>query len=193
MKKLLRRKTKNLIIATLAGVVLLIFLLSYSETGIPPTLERAVSSRNQNPDFFIVNSRSSQYDEQGLLSIVMEGDSITHAPDSNTAIIKKPSFSLYKQGRLNWTINSATGTIHNENNQIDLEQQVVITSSDGQTTMKTPALTIFADDEIAVTDKPVTIVSPTGFTRAIGLKANLKKEQIHLLKQVRGQYDAVSP
>jgi lipopolysaccharide export system protein LptC len=180
----------NTLIASAAAVLLLVFLLSYSETGTPPTFSTQ-SSQNTLPDYYLLESNSSQFNQQGLLDFTMTSTAITHNPEHNSIDLKEPKLHLYQDGELAWLVTAHTGAIYNSGKKVDLQQRVVISSSDQEITLKTPQLTIFPDKKLAKTNKPVTLQNPNGFTRAIGLKANLETKNIDLLKQVRGQYQGV--
>ena len=94
--KLFSTRNINTIIAAIAGLVLLVFLLAYSETGTPPAFTKS-SKTKQRPDFYLTNSHTKQYDEAGLLDIVMNSEAIKHNPEDDSISIKKPYFEVFKQ------------------------------------------------------------------------------------------------
>ena len=190
MAKLISTRRLNTILAGLAGLILLTFLLVYSETGSPPTLSPDQQVDN-NPDYYLRNVNSRQFDEQGALDFTVVTQSIEHNPKDNSAKLKEPFFSLYRDGKLEWTITSQSGTVYEAGEKVDLQQRVIIASSDQQTTLKTPQLVIFPDKKLVKTNKPVTLLNPNGFTRAVGLRADLHTKTIELLDQVRGQYERI--
>jgi lipopolysaccharide export system protein LptC len=190
MKQLISTRVFNTTAALVALAVLLLFLLSYSETGSPPTI-LVEEPTSDYPDYYLVNAKSTQFGPQGALDMTIKSESILHEPQTNSSLLKQPRIALYQDGVLNWTIRSDTGVAYQTEQRIDLEQRVIIASGDNQTVLKTPFLALYPEEERAETDKPVTLQSPTGFTRSVGLKVNMKTKQIHLLDQVRGQYNAV--
>ena len=190
MATLLSTRVINTAIAGTAAAVLLMYLLSYSETGSPPIIVEQ-PTQNKRPDYYLVNTQSTHFDQQGLLDIAIDSEFVEHNPDNNSADVKEPLFMLYRDGALSWTVSSQSGVIYKGGNQVDLQQRVVITSSDGATVLKTPQLIIFPNKKLAKTDKPVTLQNPNGFTRSIGLNADLQHKKIDLLNQVRGQYQGM--
>ncbi|MBL4828072.1 MAG: LPS export ABC transporter periplasmic protein LptC, partial [Spongiibacteraceae bacterium] len=187
---LINTKTFNTGVATAAIVVLSLFLWSYSETGSPPTLLTEKETK-LNPTYYLANAKSSQFDENGALKMTIKNDFVEHVPEDNSSLLKQPRIALYRDGVLDWTIRSDTGVAFQTGYRIDLEQRVIIASGDNKMVLKTPFLSLYPDEKRIETDKPVTLKSPAGFTRAIGLEANLQTKQVHLLDQVRGQYNAV--
>lgn len=186
----LNKKTTNFIIITLSIAVVLSFLWNYSETGAPP-MPALTGPTNHQTDFYLVKATSRQFDEHGLLDSELYSDTVDHYPGRNLAELSNPEIKFYKNGEHTWTITSQSGIVHGGGEQVDFSQRVVINSDDKQATLKTPFLTAYPNRKFAETDKPVTLVNPKGFTRAIGMTANLENKQVNLLKQVRGQYNAV--
>ncbi|MEE8058902.1 MAG: LPS export ABC transporter periplasmic protein LptC [Pseudomonadales bacterium] len=180
----------NTTFACLAVVMLLTFLLAYSETGTPPTLGLE-QSNDTLPDYYLTNIRSTQFDKQGMLDFTMASPSVEHNPKDNSANLKEPVFNLYQEGALVWTISSQSGVVYNGEVKVDLQQRVIISSIDQEIILKTPQLVVFPNKKLAKTNKPVTLLNPNGFTRAVGLRADLQTKTIDLLEQVRGQYEGV--
>ena len=188
MRKLIRTRTLNTIFAGAAALVLFLFLWNYSETGNIPKLTQD-SEKNNPPAYFFEKIYSKEYSELGLLDAEITSDSIKHDPNNNSATLKQPTFDIYEQGVHQWNIQSQYGLISDKGNLVTLKQQIVATSGDNHSIFKTPLLILQPEEKIAKTDKPVTLLSPTGFTRAKGLYADLAKRTITLTKDVRGQYD----
>ncbi|MGF6670288.1 LPS export ABC transporter protein LptC [Pseudomonas monsensis] len=51
-------------------------------------------------------------------------------------------------------------------------------------------MTVFPQDQYAQTEQPVRIDGAGGVSTGVGMKAYLKESRIHLLSNVRGQYEA---
>lgn len=186
--KLFSTRNINTSIAAMAGLILLIFLLAYSETGTPPALTDNMQTK-QYPDFYLINSYSKQYDKEGSLDIIMKSQSLQHNPEDDSISLKRPYFQFFQDGVATWEIKALSGTAYNNGNKIDLEQRVAMINENKQSSLKTPQLFIYPNKKHANTEQPVTLRSPNSFTRAIGMKADLSTKQITLLDQVRGQYE----
>ena len=186
--KLFSTRNINTSIVAVAGLILLIFLLAYSETGTPPTLTGNMQTK-QYPDFYLINSYSKQYDKEGSLDIIMESQSLQHNPKDDSISLKRPYFQFFQDGVATWEIKALSGTAYNNGNKIELEQRVAMINENKQSSLKTPQLFIYPNKKRANTEQPVTLQSPNSFTRAIGMKADLSTKQITLLDQVRGQYE----
>lgn len=185
--KLFSTRNINTIIAAAAVLILMIFLFSYSETGTPPAFN-SDNYTKQNPNFFLVNSRGLQFDENGERDIAISSERMVHNPEDDSINIREPRFTFFKDGEISWKVRAQSGVIDQGRDQLELQQRVEMVSSDGRSSLTTPQLFIFPNTKKAKTAKPVTLTNSNGFTRAIGMNADLQKKHIALLSQVRGQY-----
>lgn len=185
--KLFSTRNINTFIAASAIVVLMVFLLSYSETGTTPTFNSASYSK-QNPNFFLVNMRGVQFDETGTRDIVITSERIMHNPANDSVNMSEPRFTFFKDGKFTWNIRAQFGVIDQTGDQVELQQRVKMVNRDGVSSLTTPQLFIFPNTKKVTTSKPVTLTSNNGFTQAVGMSADLQKKQIELLSQVKGQY-----
>jgi lipopolysaccharide export system protein LptC len=188
--RLLSNKNSNILIGALSAVLLLAFLWRYSETGVPPALSQAADKSNRI-GFYLLQSNSKQFDQWGKIETSLYSDQLENYPLKKQAIMTNPVVKFYDNGVHTWTVTSRNGLIRNKGQRVDFSQQVVITSTDGKNTMKTPLLYTFPERKIAKTPKPVTLETPEGFTRAVGMEAQLTEKRVQLLNNVRGQYHAI--
>lgn len=191
MKSILGKHGPNTAIAGVAILVLMFFLLSYSETGTPPAFIGQTPAE-QRSDYYLKQSTSTDFNALGQREAILRSESTVHIPNGDKARLLQPHLELYENDQLIWTVNSQIGFLSQQGQLIELEQRVIVTSGNQQTIFNTPQLTIEPDKKLAKTRKPVTLRNPNGFTRAIGLQADLAKQEVYLLKQVRGQYQGVS-
>lgn len=190
MNRKLRARVFNSVIGLVTAILILVFLVDYSDnTSLPEFIpEQAIATHSQ---YFLINTRSTEYDEQGLLSFTLFSKEIEHNPADDSADMKDPEFELFDAGQRQWTVTAQLGTISADGTTLDLQQRVTVTSEDRSTIMKTPQLTIYPDKKLAKTDKPVTLQNPYGFTRSVGLRADMNRKRVELLEDVRGQYRGV--
>lgn len=191
MKRKLRAKLLNGSIGIITGVLILAFLLDYTNTGTLPSLSTQ-SVTNIHPEYFLTTTYNVEFDRGGQVEIKLTSDEIRHNPADDSAQLKSPRVELFDKGQREWTVNSQLGKISADGSTIDLEQRVEVASEDQLTLLKTPQLLIFPNEKMAKTDKPVTLQNPYGFTRSIGLTADMESKRVELLQQVRGQYQGVA-
>lgn len=179
----------NRIVILAVATVVVVYLINYSEPGGPPIFRESSLKTNTKPDYFLVNSISTQFSKHGQIESVAISDRVEHNPDGDSINLSNPHFQLHKEGALTWNVNASYGVVFPDSDEVRLKQQVTIVSADEQTSLKTPQLTIFPNKQRAQTDKAVTLYGNSGFTRAVGMRADLDNKQIHLLSEVIGQYD----
>lgn len=192
MKKLIKTRTTNTLIAACAAAILLYFLLFHSDTNTLPTLNNPQTNAeaNQPADVFLSNTISQQYNEQGLIDSIIHSDTIGYYPNNENAIITRPRVTLYQQGVNAWQLKAETGILENNGEQLTLKNNIIINSADKTTTLTTEQLTALPQQKIIHTDQAVVMTQPNGITNAIGLHANLMSEEISLLNHVKGQFNA---
>ena len=167
---------------------MLYFLLSYSETGSPPVFTPNSEKRLQ-PEFFITDTLITRYNEDGAPDVILKSEKVTQKPEDKSVDMTQPRVNVFREGETSWNISAQTGTIYDDGNRVNLMQRVKAVSSDRQTLLKTSQMMVQLDKKTASTDRPVTLVNTNGFTKAVGMEANLDKKQIDLLDKVTGQYE----
>ena len=178
----------NTSIAAMAGLVLLIFLLAYFETGTTPVMNNNRQTE-QHPNFYLINSYSEQYDKSGSLDMIMVSQSVQHNPKDDSISLQQPYFQLFQDGVTTWEIKALSGTAYNRGHKIDLQHRVTMINQSKQSSLKTPQLFIYPDKKRANTEQTVTLQNPNSVTQAIGMEADLNTKHITLLDQVRVQYE----
>lgn len=190
MKRRTKAKILNMTMAGITAVLILVFMLGYLDSGAPPSL---LDTADKKPPvkFFLSDASSVEFDEQGLLDFTLTSQTIRHNPDDNSAQLTAPHLEVYQDGAVQWITDAQLGMISSDGKRIRLQQRVVIQSADEQSVMTTPTLTIFPEKKLAKTKQPVTLRNPHGFTRSIGLTADMNQKRIDLHQQVRGQYQGI--
>ena len=170
--KLLSSLNINRIAIAAGVVVVLLYLLAYSGSDMQLKSVNNAALISQ-PDFYLVNNISTQFDEQGMLELLASNQRTLHNPANRSIDITNPVFQFYSDGEYQWRVSAKTGVLFQESDRVEL----------------TPALTLFPSKKQAQTDQPVTLVNINGVTRAIGMKTDLETKDIELLNRVRGQYE----
>ncbi len=190
--KLLSSLNINRIVLVIGAAVVLLYLLAFPEQGLQP-ISNSSGQPTTKADFYLVNDVSSQFDQEGLLDVSVSNQRVDHNPANDSIDLTRPIIQLFADGKPQWHISADYGVLFEDEDRAELKQQVVIISDDQKTSLKTPELTLFPEQRRAQTDKPVTLASENGFTRAIGMKAELEKKYIALLTHVRGLYEPTAP
>jgi lipopolysaccharide export system protein LptC len=137
-----------------------------------------------DPDYIIDNFSFVRMSEAGQPRYVISGERLTHRPADNTSLIDKPVVQSMSPDRPRMTITANTAHVNQEQNQIDLAGNVDITRPAGKTTqplrIRTEALTVLPDEDIAKTDKPIEMKLGAASVNGVGMVANNATQQLTL-------------
>ena len=146
-----------------------------------------------DPDYIIDNFSFVRMSETGQPRYVISGERLTHRPADNTSVIEKPVVQNMSTEHPNMTMTANTAHVNQDQNQIDLAGNVDISRPGSKTTqplrIRTEALTVLPDEEIAKTDKPIEMKLGGSVVTGAGMVANNATMQL----QVGGRGRIVSP
>ncbi|MCD6045408.1 MAG: lptC [Gammaproteobacteria bacterium] len=165
------------------------FLGWYQFKTNPSTAKTAASI-----DAFAIGIQGVQFDELGQKQGEMDSPKLLHFARDDSSVLTTPLITLYsKDNKAPWSISSQTGKTFNGTEKVDLIDNVVIHQSPGaqnqDTTITTSLLHIFPNQQLANTDKPVTLVQSGVKITSVGMNAYLDQKHVTLLSQARGFYD----
>lgn len=154
--------------------------------------DESAKAQKQFPQSYMTGIVDRTYSNNGSLKHKMVARSVTSFSDGtiNRSEVDHPHVTLYRQSSTEpWQLSAKQGT--SVSNAITLRDNVQVWNEKGQygwVTLTTDDLTIDTDQQYAHTDKPVTMRSERGTTRAVGLNAELDNGRIELLSEVKATY-----
>lgn len=184
-------KLRNYLIGLVA--VALIGALGYWNVRPETFMERQANDEAGNTiDFFVVDARAHQFQEDGKLQYEMTAEKLEHLKDSDITLLDKPDLQLYRGTQHPWHVRSDKGEVAPEGKQVELIDNVRIARTDAKnrpTVITSSRVTVFPDREYAQTQQAVRIEAANGVTTAQGMKAYMNDGRINLLSNVRGQHE----
>jgi lipopolysaccharide export system protein LptC len=142
------------------------------------------------PDYIIDNFSFVRMTETGQPRYVISGERLIHRPADNTSDIDKPVVQSMTVQHPRVTTTSDRAHVDQNKNQIDLSGNVDMRrpgaparpgmAASQPLRIRTEALTLLTDDEIAKTDKPIHMTLGGASIDAVGMVANNATEQIDL-------------
>lgn len=150
----------------------------------------------QGADYFVTDALIKEYDISGTLKYRLESDTISHFSYDDTTLLQQPLLTTFAEDGEVTTSRSVHGKVLPGGNDIELWDNVVIIQSRPndknpedelvqQVRMDTDFITVFPDDGVADTDRPVLIVNANGEARAVGMTAWYQLGKVHLKSRVR--------
>lgn len=205
MKLRLGRNVWNTVGMLLLAIAVF-FSLRYWPQRLMPAEPDATASKE--PDYGIENFHAVDLDETGHLRYELTATHLVHYAAPERAELSDPEMVFYRnatpddpdaeQGPVEpWQLTAARGRIAQGGERVDLEGNVKVTRSahdDGEgvdavrMTMETSHMTVFGKQEVATTDAAVHLTADRSVLDGVGMQVDLKKGQMHLLSQVKGEY-----
>ncbi|MFU2327194.1 LPS export ABC transporter periplasmic protein LptC [Pseudomonas sp. NFX98] len=148
---------------------------------------------NSEIDYYATNAHSVQYLPDGRLQYEMTSDKVEHLKASEVTLLTNPDLNMFRGTEFPWHVQSEKGEVNPDGTQVELIDSVRITRFDEKnrrTLITTTRMTVFPQQQYAQTERDVRIDGAGGVSTGKGMKAYLKESRIHLLSNVRGQYEA---
>lgn len=180
------------------GLLVIVFLaLKYSDSedvAPPPQVAAALF-----PHTYITNVQVRHYDQAGKLHYQMDSPLIRsfqmHAAASaeDYSLLQTPVFILVNNpDKPGWYVTSQEGRLDSNNEWFTLLQDVIATQTtekQGTTTIATSDLRLNTREQFAETSKAVTMRAAQSQITGVGMRADIKRDHIQLLSNVKGTYE----
>lgn len=154
----------------------------------------AVSTEKQpvhNPDFTVEKLLATRMDVNGRIGETLYAVKMVHFPDDDSTELEQPRFVSFKRGTP-LTITSKQARVSSNGGNIYFRDNVRATraaqDSGGALVMVTDYLHVLPDDNIAKTDRRVTISDDSMQIEAAGMELNSETRILKLSAGVKGVY-----
>lgn len=144
-------------------------------------------------DYYATNAYSVQFLPDGKVQYEMTSDKVEHLKASEVTLLTNPDLNLYRGTEFPWHVTSKRGEVNPDGTEVELIDSVRVARTDAQnreTIITSSRMTVFPQKQYAQTEQDVRIDGAGGVSTGKGMKAYLKESRIHLLSNVRGQYEA---
>lgn len=149
-------------------------------------------SLRHDPDAIVENFSATSLNEQGVPDFIMAATRLMHYPDDDSTTLDEPRITLLSPGQPAIHANAEHGSISSKGEDVYLRDNVKVlreaSSQQGQLTLQTEYLHISPDQNLADTDRAVTIVDANNTVHATGMELNNKTRILNLLTRIRSEY-----
>lgn len=178
-------------LALLAMLAALTFWID--RTVQPPQPKRDGSSRH-DMDYKLNNFSTTKSDALGNPRYVLSAVELVHYPDDDSTQLVRPRFTQYTIGKPYTQIQGQRGQVSSNGENVYIQDQVKVVraaeAGRGEMTLLTEYLHVMPDEEIAKTDRPVSILqAPRTVIRATGMEFDKKQRILKLGGRVRVHYE----
>ncbi len=148
-----------------------------------------------DPDFIADKLLATRMDVKGRVRDTLHAAKVTHFPDDDSAALESPRFASYARGAP-LTITSKQAQVTSNGGNLYFTGGVRATraalGNSGALVVATEYLHLMPDDNLAKTDRPVTINDNKMTLEAVGMELNSETRVLKLNADVRGVYQGVS-
>ncbi len=176
------------------GLLAVLTLWVQQAVQVPPPPEGS----GRDPDFKLTNFSSLRTDADGNLRHRLEAAEMLHYPADDSTELTRPRLVMYSADQPHISFEGDRGRVTRDGKEVFIMGNVRVvraaTGQKGALTLRTDYLHIIPDDEIAKTDRPVTITqAPKTVIRGTGMRYNKKQGTLELHKDVRVHYQRPPP
>jgi lipopolysaccharide export system protein LptC len=150
------------------------------------------SSKRHDPDAIIENFTATKLNERGAPNFIMAATKMLHYPDDDSTSLEVPHITMLSAGQPSIYAIAKHGNISSKGDVVLLHGDVEVlreaSTQQSGLTLQTDYLNIMPDQNLANTDRTVTIVDAHNIVRATGMEMNNKTRTLKLLSQVRSEH-----
>lgn len=156
--------------------------------------ERATTRRGSQglPDYTMHQFRYMSAGERGTSDYLVEGDVLSHYPDSNETIVQAFRMTRYDPNRPTMTLSSDSAKSSADRSEFRLYDNVVLRrpgGANGDTLVVTSDyMLVLTKQELVKTDRPVQAQQGTTILKGTGMVADSKQQTLALLSAVSATY-----
>ena len=187
---MLERLTASFPFLLLAALAALTFWL---DRAVQPAARAPDGSTRHDPDYIVDNLTAVRTNETGNTAYTLDATRMVHFPDDDTTHLTRPRFVSYRSRQAPLTITANEAKVSGNGENVYFKDDVKVTraayADHSEMVMRTTYLHVIPDENIAKTDRPVTITDAVTVVNAVGLELNSETRVLKLFSQVRGTYD----
>ena len=158
----------------------------------PPAVGTGTSSRH-DPDYIVNDLSAVSMNQSGAASYTLSAVKMVHYPDDDTTIMTTPKFVSYGSAKSPVTITATEAVVSANGQHVYFQDNVLVTRAAhdnySELEVRTDFLHVIPDENIARTDRLVTITDASTKVTAVGLEINNDTRVIKLHSRVQGTYD----
>ena len=176
------------------------FLLLASLAGLTFWLDQAVqlpaptgaAAKRHDPDYFVDGLSAVKMNPEGKVNYTLAADKMVHYPDDDTTHLTNPRWVSLSPGKAPVTITADQGLVSSNGENVYFQDHVRVerdpSGTQSRLVLETSFLHVIPDQDIAKTDRPVTIMDANTVVHAVGLELNSETRVLKLLANVKGVY-----
>jgi lipopolysaccharide export system protein LptC len=173
-----------LLVALLTSLTLALYLYS-------ARLPRTASGHHGLPELYVDQPDWRLFDERGVLVKQLRAERLEKLPGEDAVRLLEPRLSIQDQRRRQWRVTARRGRYYEDDRPLLLEHGVVLRrpAAEQDLELKSAWLRVSGQGARIETDAPVVLRTGSWHFRAVGLRADLGRQHLELLRRVRGTHE----
>jgi lipopolysaccharide export system protein LptC len=176
-------------ILLLAGLAALTFWL---DQVVEPPAEARDGSERHEPDIVVENLSAMQMGLSGAPRYSVVAKRMLHYPDNRTTLLEFPQLTHFDEGDVPVTIRSDQGELSADGKDAFFRGNVLVrrpaSADEEEMTLATSFLHVIPDQDLARTDREVTLTKGDSRVESVGLEFNNATRNVKLPSRVRGTF-----
>ncbi|MBH97136.1 MAG: LPS export ABC transporter periplasmic protein LptC [Rhodospirillaceae bacterium] len=178
---------------TLTFIALLSFAILTWLWGRNDSTMDAVQTHNRSSllGYYVVDAEIFSSDKDGKPLYWVKAATAREEPDSNHLILNDVTAEYNSSSQISWALKASYGEISTSDTYIDLSGDVHLSTNEegtGITTIQTVQLRLDSENFVAETSAPVSVLIGNHYLEAIGLRLDLKANQLALESSINGLF-----
>lgn len=150
-------------------------------------------SARHDPDYIIDRLSAMRMAPDGNIKYTLAAEKMTHYPDDDSTHLQMPKFVSMASPKAPLSITSREALVSKDGDNVFFKDNVRVIrdahADKSELVMETSYLHLIPDQNIAKTDRPVTITDANTIVKSIGLEFNNETRILKLESRVRGIYE----
>lgn len=182
----------------LVVIVLVVAFLTFKYTGGEDSPNQTQEAQKIFPQIFVTDVEMEQFDDKGQLHYQLKTPLVRHfqleekASPKDYTLFETPVFVLTDDpAKPAWFVTAEEGRRDNKGEWFTLSRNVLArqnSPTQGELTFNTEELRLNAHEQYAETNKTVTMRGAGSQMTSQGMRADIKRDHIELVSQVKGTY-----
>lgn len=178
----------------LALLALLAALTFWVERAVQPPQPANDGGSRHDPDYRLTNFTTTKTDLKGNPRHMLAAVEMVHYPDDDSTHLVRPRFTQYTLNKPYTQIEGQRGVVTSDGKNVYFMDNVKVVRGAlrqrGELTLLTEYLHILPEQDLVLTDQPVSILqAPRTVVRGTGMEYNKKLGILKLFKKVRVHYE----
>ena len=150
------------------------------------------SSKRHDPDAIVENFSATKLNEEGAPNFIMAAKKMLHYPDDDSTTLEEPHITMLSTGQPAIHASAKSATISSKGDEVflhdDVEVQREASERQDSYRLQTDYLRIVPDQNLADSDRVVTIVDAHNIVHATGMELDNNTRILKLLSQVTSDH-----